>query len=357
MKQILIDDDIADYGITAANIREQLNTVQPGEEVQIVIASLGGSVFEGITLFNVIKDFSQGHPVSTLIQGTAASMASYAALAAKTGNPQSIISVEENSIFFIHNPQSISIGDYKTLQKDAIVLERLASLLAIPYSAISKMSDSDIRAAMDSETYYIGQEIVDAGFADKVIPLPESNIEARAALADRTAFIATAKANIDRVLKKVEKNCASDSLEKAVALLAPQATKVPAASATGEIKTDPATAGKTEDRMNPEELLAKFPDCYKAVLAKGVEQERKRADAHLKMGEAAKSYETAAKYIRDGSSLGDDSVIADYHVIALKNRALSARAADDPKGGQHQGEKDGKDEILASLDKEIGGIK
>jgi Protease subunit of ATP-dependent Clp proteases len=358
MKQVLIDDDIADYGVTAARIRDQLATVQPGEEIQIVIASAGGSVFEGVALFNVIKDFAQaGHPVSVLIQGLAASMASYVALAAKSGNQASEISVEENAIFVIHNPYTISMGDYKALQKDAVTLERLAALLASTYTAITKKSNDEIRSAMDEETYYIGQEIVDAGFADKVIPIPESDTAARAALKERKGLLASAKLNIDRAYKKAEKDHAHDSLEKAVALLSTEPIQEPAASAAGAINTNPATAGTTEDRMNPEELLAKFPDCYKAVLARGVEQERKRVDAHLKMGEASKSYETAAKYIRDGSSLGDDNVIADYQVIAMKNRAISARGADDPKGLLHQDEKGGKEEMLASLDKEIGGVK
>ena len=351
-KRIKIDSDIASYGTTAAAISAEIDAVPPGEEIEIVISSAGGSVYEGVAIFNIIRAAAKTHIVSVLIQGLAASMASYVALAAKAGNPASIIRAEDNAVYMIHNPYAIDIGDYRQFQKTATLLDRFSALLSSMYSAISKKSDKQIRSLMDEETYYIGTEIVDAGFADEVVAASAGENDTNATASCRDALIASARITIDKSRATLEKNREPDGMEKAVALLDQTAGKSnnPAAK-----NTNPAVAGM-EERMNPEELLAKYPDCYKAVLAKGAEQEHKRAEAHLKMGEAAGSLETSAKYIRDGSSLSDDTVIAEYQSAAMKNRMLAARTGDDPAGGgQHKpGKGDGKAEMLAALDNEIG---
>jgi ATP-dependent protease ClpP protease subunit len=352
MKRIKIDSDIASYGITAAAISAEIDAVPPEEEIEIIIASAGGSVYEGVAIFNIIRAAAKNHIVSVLIQGLAASMASYVALAAKAGNPESIIRVEDNAVYMIHNPYVIDIGDYRQFQKTATLLDRFSALLSSTYSVISKKSDKQIRSLMDDETYYIGKEIVDAGFADEVVSTSNDENNTNVVALGRDALIASARISIDKSRATLTESREHDGMEKAVALLDQTAGKPnnPAAK-----NTNPAVAGM-EERMNPEELLAKYPDCYKAVLAKGAEQEHKRVEAHLKMGEAAGSLEVAAKYIRDGSGLGDDTVIAEYQASAMKNRMIVARAGDDPAGGgQHKpGKDDGKAEMLAALDHEIG---
>lgn len=120
--------------------------------------------------------------------------------------------------------------------------------------------------------------------------------------------------------------------------------------------------------MKPEELAAKDPECYKAVLSQGetaaLEKERKRVSAHLKMGKESGDLELAAKFIAEGKSVQDDEVHADYMAAAMKNQHLTSRLADNPGGLSVGGDDDDVDEkeALKAFDlgmagKELGGIK
>jgi ATP-dependent Clp protease protease subunit len=116
------------YGdvISAKEISDQLKTAQPGEEIEISINSPGGEVYQGIEIFNLIREYAKSHNIIVKIIGLAASMASYIAIAARTVNKDARVIIYENSIYLIHNPLTISIGDYREMRKQADYLERLA---------------------------------------------------------------------------------------------------------------------------------------------------------------------------------------------------------------------------------------
>ena len=130
MYELLIDKEIGEdwWGkysgvseeISAAYVRDKLSAFPSGEtELQITIDSPGGDVFEGITIFNIIRDFARNHPdvtVTTYIQGMAASMASIIALAANVVNPdKNKIVAEDNSMYMIHNSWGVRIGGAKEM--------------------------------------------------------------------------------------------------------------------------------------------------------------------------------------------------------------------------------------------------
>ena len=95
MKSILVNKRIGDSwwesGITAEFMRRELESYdQEDNKVQIVIDSPGGSVWECISIFNIIRNFMRQHKevtVETYIQGMAASSASIIALAPKYDPP------------------------------------------------------------------------------------------------------------------------------------------------------------------------------------------------------------------------------------------------------------------------------
>jgi ATP-dependent protease ClpP protease subunit len=350
-------------------IKEQLEAASAGEETVIEINSPGGSCFECIAIFNTIREFAKSHPVSVIINGIAASAASVIAIAARTVNPQAKVEVSENSIFFIHNPYDFSEGDYRKMQKKADYLQRLAAMFANIYSGVSGQGVKKTRAAMDAETYYIGREIQDAGFANSLQVInqnSESTSEARAAL------IASAEMSIAAARKKIEEQEAPDvnDLEKAAALLQETFYKGGGAGAGPGLDTsmsettgahpEPANTqtpegGKPptgkEGKMNPEELLAAHPECYKAVFALGQNAERERVVAHLKLAEKGHCYETAAKYIQDGASVMTDSVQAEYLTLLANAQHNTARLGDNP-GDVHTGDDTVDDaKALAAFDK------
>jgi ATP-dependent protease ClpP protease subunit len=189
MKELLIDGDIGysfwdDSGVTVKSVAKQLEGLEDGEDIKITVNSPGGSVYEGIVIFNLIRDYAKTHPVAVRINCMAMSMASYIALAARTVDKNAVITVSDNSVVMIHNPLIHTWGDYRQLKKDADYLEKLAAVYAAVHAAVSGKSENDIRAAMDDETYYVGKEIQDAGFANdfEVLSEKKQKTKAKAAL-------------------------------------------------------------------------------------------------------------------------------------------------------------------------------
>jgi ATP-dependent Clp protease protease subunit len=115
MQQIKINGEIG-FEVLAGDIEEVLNNANG--DIELLIDSPGGSVFEGVTIFNLLRDYNKGKITAT-INGVAASMASYIAMVADE------LKVYDNSTFMIHNAWGITIGDYRDMQKTAEILQGL----------------------------------------------------------------------------------------------------------------------------------------------------------------------------------------------------------------------------------------
>jgi ATP-dependent protease ClpP protease subunit len=337
MKTVAIEGDIGysywdDSGVTAKTVREQLAGLLDGEEIQVNINSAGGSVYEGVVIFNLLRDHAKTHSVSVRINCMALSMASYIALAARTVDRNAMITVSDNSIVMIHNSWMYTWGDYRDLQKEALYLEKLAAMYGSVHAAVSGQSEKDIRKAMDDEAYYIGKEIIDAGFANNFDAIVEEAdggaVNARDNLIINAKFAVNKTMENARAAEKKDGSAYRSELEKAIALY--QGYKPPAAASAGGVTTNRTPRGGS---MKPEELLAQDKTCYDAVFALGekaaLEKERARVNAHIMLGKEAGSLETAAKYIEEGKSSMDEAVRAEYLALSMKNNRIDARNADD----------------------------
>ena len=165
--EVLIYDVIGWPFIDANVFARDFNRIT-SREITVGINSPGGDVFDGTAIFNTIDS----HParITTRIDGIAASMASIVALAGDE------IQIASNAYYMMHNPWSLAIGDYRDFQKEGDLLERIAGNLAKTYSERTSVDIKTAQSMMDDETWIIGQELVDQGFADKVI----GNKEAKA---------------------------------------------------------------------------------------------------------------------------------------------------------------------------------
>jgi ATP-dependent protease ClpP protease subunit len=341
MKTVTIDDVIGyDWwtgsGITSDVVKKQLDGLLDGEDIQVDINSPGGSVYEGAVIFNLLRDHAKTHNVSVRVNSIAMSAASYIALAARTVNKNAIINVSDNSVFMIHNPWTYSVGDYRVLAKDSEYVEKLAAMFGLVYSVVSGQTEKSIRKTMDDETYFVGKEIVDAGFAndfDTIAGDGSASASASGIAANtRDNLIINAKFAANKAIERTRAAMEKDSkayrgdLEKAVAFY--QIKPPTAASAGGEITT---SGGGI---MKPEELLAQHKACYDAVFALGekaaLDKERARVSAHIMLGKEAGSLETAVKYIESGESSMDEKIRAEYLALSMKKNRLDARNADEP---------------------------
>jgi len=158
--ELLIYDEIGPsyWGlIGAADVMAALEDIGD-KHVTVRLNTPGGSVDEGIAIYNALKRHSAG--VTTIVDSLAASMGSYLLQAGTTRI------VASNAMVMIHDPWTIAFGNSAELRKTADVLEKYGSRMIPDYAARSGKSESDVAAIMAAETWYSGQEIIDAGWAD-----------------------------------------------------------------------------------------------------------------------------------------------------------------------------------------------
>ena len=376
MKSILVNKRIGDSwweeGITAKYMRNELEQYDQGDnKVQIVIDSPGGSVWECISIFNVIRNFMRAHKevtVETYIQGMAASSASIIALAAKIENPDSKIIVEDNSVYMIHNAWSSVMGNHLELEKEAGLLVSIDNLMAKYYTQVSGKEDKEVHSLMDAETFFFGSEIVDAGFADEVIKSGSAVDNT-----DKAALFTNAKMCVEKTRKETKIVDEADYKEIAASLEG--AKNILAASLDKTVKMEhgashnapennagvPVNNNMEEVVMTLDELKAKEPALYAQVFAlgkdEGSKEERARCDAHLKMGEIAGCLDVAAGFIRDGSAVADNNVQTTYFEKRIANAENTARKEDNPADvatpAASTSEKE--DAMMAAFDKAVLG--
>lgn len=354
MKDILINDDISPFwGIGEDKIRNQMEKIADGEEARIVVNSLGGDVFTGIEIFNLIRDFATKHPVTVVIEGIAASIASYIALAAKIGNPQSKIKIYDNSIFFIHNARTYAEGDAQALQKAADECKKLSDLIReTAYAKLSSDSADEIQRQMDAETLFVGSEIIEHGYADELISAEKTPGEVISAQADILP---------SRVLALMRKVGAAMMDEKNSRYAANLRSRIYAENDFFRRYENKSDKKNTEVNMTIQDFKAKEPDLYKIAFDDGasaaVKAERERVSALLaKFGKAGDSSQ-ALSFIQSGESITDEKVIDALLDVSARTRGMSARIEDDPpavtvREGDRQG---GEDEsFAAAFRKEMG---
>lgn len=376
MKSILVNKRIGDSwweeGITAKYMRNELEQYDQGDnKVQIVIDSPGGSVWECISIFNVIRNFMRAHKevtVETYIQGMAASSASIIALAAKIENPNSKIIVEDNSVYMIHNAWSSVMGNHLELEKEAGLLVSIDNLMAKYYTQVSGKEDKEVHSLMDDETFFFGSEIVDAGFADEVIKSGSAVDNT-----DKAALFNNAKMCVEKTRKETKIVDEADYKEIAASLEG--AKNILVASLDKTVKMEhgashnapennagvPVNNNMEEVVMTLDELKAKEPALYAQVFAlgkdEGSKEERARCDAHLKMGEIAGCLDVAADFIRDGSAVADNNVQTTYFEKRIANAENTARKEDNPADvatpAASTSEKE--DAMMAAFDKAVLG--
>lgn len=158
--EIFIYDEIGLWGITAKDFVNDLRKIT-APTINVHINSPGGSVFDGMTIFNALQN-QKGKEVHTFIDGIAASIASVIALAGKTVN------IAANGFFFIHNPSAFVGGTSKSMRKTADDLDKIRDQIVSVYVKKSGAEAEEVRQWMDDETLFNADEAKANGFADNV---------------------------------------------------------------------------------------------------------------------------------------------------------------------------------------------
>lgn len=146
--------------ILPQNISEILKEAD-GEDITVNFVSVGGYLFEAFQIYNQFKEYSGQKTL--IMNGIVASAGAYISTAFDE------VKAKDNSTFMIHNAMGGAIGDYRVLEKESKELRRLNDVISRAYAARSGESTDKIIDMMNDETWFYGNEIVEAGFADELV--------------------------------------------------------------------------------------------------------------------------------------------------------------------------------------------
>ncbi|MCD7133307.1 head maturation protease, ClpP-related [Limosilactobacillus balticus] len=159
----IVTDEYEDTDTSAAGFRNALKSLGDVKNINLHINSPGGSVFEGIAIYNMLKQNSAR--INVYIDGLAASIASVIAMSGDA------IFMPSNSMMMVHNPWVMAIGNANELRKQADDLDQITKSSVQTYLAKAgdKLDEKTLTQLMDDETWLTAQEAVDYGLADEVI--------------------------------------------------------------------------------------------------------------------------------------------------------------------------------------------
>lgn len=154
--------------VTPKQFLQDLKDLGDIKNLTVRINSPGGDVFAAQAIYTNLRE----HPanITVKIDGIAASAATIVAMAGDT------IMIPEGGFMMIHNPLTVLWGMY-----NADDLDKMSETLAVikdgminNYAQRTGLDKKAISKIMNEETWYTGQEAIDAGFADKLM-FQESN--------------------------------------------------------------------------------------------------------------------------------------------------------------------------------------
>lgn len=148
-------------GVTAKRIAGALRALGAGP-VTVNINSPGGDLFEGLAIYNLLREHDG--EVTVKILGVAASAASIIAMAGDT------VQIARAGFLMIHNTWVMAVGNRNDLREYADTLEPFDRAMADIYAARTGQDNKAMAKLMDAETWIGGSDAIDQGFADELLP-------------------------------------------------------------------------------------------------------------------------------------------------------------------------------------------
>ena len=147
-----------EWGVTAEGVLTEMAKMDRKQPITARINSTGGSVFEGVTIRSLLRDWKSG--VHVIVDGIAASAASFIATAGDT------VAMAEGAMLMIHDPWTYAEGNAANFQKAADDLNAIADSMATAYARKSGKSAEEIRDLMLAETWMSADQAIAYGLAN-----------------------------------------------------------------------------------------------------------------------------------------------------------------------------------------------
>jgi len=268
MKIIRIDGVVGDWLNTGEEFQWQLAelALDTGEELMIILNSVGGSVIDGFSIYNQIKGLD--NPTTVKIEGFAASIAALIAMAADK------VQMSEVGQFMIHRSHVSLQGDKNELEKQAEILKSVDATQIQVFSEKTGLSSKEIEKMLDAETWMTASAAKDHGFIDEIVDKINSKMAANYLLT-----INSRKMNLKKLLSQL----AGTQEEEKVEVIEANTEKVAEAAEPvtreefNELKT--ILADLVAGLSAQEEATAEAVDTDEAKKAEAEKAEAKKAEA------------------------------------------------------------------------------
>lgn len=161
--EIIIYGDIGESfwgeSTSASDIDQALSQVTTNEII-VRVNSPGGDAFDGITIYNRLKD----HPakVKVIVDGWACSAASILSMAADE------LVMNTGAMFMIHEASTWIYGNKGDFAKEMELLKKLDSSLVDIYMTKAKVDRHEIETMVENETWFTAEEAIAIGFATAI---------------------------------------------------------------------------------------------------------------------------------------------------------------------------------------------
>lgn len=261
-----------------------------GEDIIVRLSTIGGDVFDGADIVNLFMDHRRDNPDVKMSLEVKAIAASYGSALMSAGVWDSI-GVSRVSAFMMHSPSTFVFGDSQELQSAIDFLDGLSVMYQELYSDQSGKAISEIITLMNAETWYFGQQIIDEGFADKIITMEDEGgqpLLVEPENIDTTIILFDMKKKRDVLMEKQKKKAENEKFDikrAAACLRLPEDKKKTPGQKPDEINKPVETGNLNTEVPKVEtkaELKKELPGVYDESVNDGVMKEREDEEARLK---------------------------------------------------------------------------
>lgn len=174
-------------------------------DVEFIIGSEGGDVFEGIQIYNLVMMAKKERNLKCIVIGKCMSAATVIVSAFDT------VIAARNATFMIHPASAANYGNAETMIRTAEALETISETLVGVYKNTMKIDEKEIRALMTSEKFFTAEEALEFGLVDILVEdveIEENEIESKETeMADNSELLAAIAAlgtNLESRISAVE---------------------------------------------------------------------------------------------------------------------------------------------------------
>lgn len=128
--------------------------------IDIYINSNGGSVFDGVAIYNMLKRHRAYKRV--FIDGFACSVASVIAMVGNT------ITMPKTSMMMIHNAWTVAMGNAEEMRKVAEDLDKINDVIRQAYLGKVNIDEKKLVALMNDESFLTAEECFEYGFCTRL---------------------------------------------------------------------------------------------------------------------------------------------------------------------------------------------